>query len=199
MLAGLAFAVVGATAADAARESGAVIRPGRSIGKFALGMTEQQVRARAGRPRYVIPRGRASFGQRVVEWQYGLAADYVVRLTGRPGRMRVSLVSTILRRERTRQRIGIGSRERTLRAAYPAIRCGTLNPPPPPGFPPDTTPYVHNGRECTLFSGSGARTIFRTEVVDKRFGITLEEYLSRAVVVEVVLATRACRRWSVSC
>ena len=195
----LAFAVVGATAADAARESSAVIRPGRSIGKFALGMTEQQVRARAGRPAYVIPRGRASLGQRIVEWQYGQAADYILRLVGRPGRMRVSLVSTTLRRERTPQRLGPGSLERTLRATYPALRCGPLKDPPPPGAPTYPGPYVDNKRDCTLFASNGARTIFRSSVTDKRYGVTADEFLRRAVVVEVVLATRACRRWRAEC
>jgi hypothetical protein len=199
VLAVLVVAVVGATVADAARESSAVIRPGRSIGKFALGMTEQQVRRVAGRPAYVIPRGRASLGQRIVEWQYGRAADYIVRLVGRPGRMRVSFVSTTIRRERTAQGIGTGSRERALRDAYPAIRCGPLNAPSPPGVPPPTNPYVDNGRDCTLFSSSGARTIFRTQVTDTRYGVTAEEYLRRAVVVEVALATRACRRWRTEC
>jgi hypothetical protein len=198
-LVGLTLGATASATADGARQSGAVIVPGRSIGKFALGMTEQQVRRAAGRPTYVIPQGRASFGQRVVEWQYGLGADYVVRLVGRPGRMRVSLVSTALRRERTAKRIGPGSRERVLRDAYSAIRCGPLNASPPPGVPQDPTPYVDNGRDCTLFAANGARTIFRTEVVGTRYGVTAEEYLRRATVVEVVLATRACRRWRTEC
>jgi hypothetical protein len=199
VLAVLALAVVGATTADAARQSSAVIRPGRSIGKFALGMTEQQVRRVAGRPTYVIPRGRASLGQRIVEWQYGRAAGYILQLVGGPGRMRVAFISTTLRHERTTQGVGTGTRERRLREAYPALRCGPLQTPPPPGAPPQTNPYVDNGRDCTLFASGGSRTIFRTKVVDKRFGITLEEYLSRAVVVEVVVSTRACRRWRLAC
>jgi hypothetical protein len=198
----LALAAVGATAsvtADAAREASLVIRPGRSIGKFALGMTEQEVRRVAGRPAYVVAQGRASLGQRRVEWQYGAAAQYIVRLVGRPGRMRVTFVSTTLRRERTPQGIGTGSRERALRDAYPEIRCGSLNPPPPPGAPADTNPYAANGRDFTLFSARGTRTIFRTQVTDTRYGVTVEEYLRRAVVVEVVVSVSACRRWRPTC
>jgi hypothetical protein len=198
-LVGLMLGAIASATADAAGDSSAVIRPGRSIGKFALGMTEQQVRARAGRPTYVVARGRASFGQRVVEWQYGRAAGYIVRLVGRPGRMRVSLVSTTLRRERTPQRVGTGTLERVLRRTYPAIRCGDLTPPPPPGAPPPTNPYAADSRDCTLFSSSGSRTIFRTGVPDTRYGVTVDEYLRRAVVFEVVVATRACRRWQISC
>jgi len=198
-LVGLVIGAIASATADAARDSSGVIRPGRSIGTFALGMTEQQVRARAGWPTYVIPRGRASLGQRVVEWQYGPAADYVVRLVGRPGRMRVSLVSTMLRRERTAQRVGPGTLERVLRRTYPAIRCGDLTPPPPPGAPPPTNPYAADSRDCTLFSSTGSRTIFRTGVPDRRYGVTVDEYLRRAVVLEVVIATRACRRWQISC
>jgi hypothetical protein len=55
----LALAVAGAAGsaiAEAARDASMVIRPGRAIGTFRLGMTEQQVRRAAGRPTYVIPR-----------------------------------------------------------------------------------------------------------------------------------------------
>jgi hypothetical protein len=140
-----------------------------------------------------------SLGQRRVEWQYGTGAEYIVRLVGRPGRMRVTFVSTTRRRERTPQGIGTGSRERALRDAYPGLRCGSLTPPPPPGAPPDQNPYAANGRDCTLFSGGGTRTIFRTQVTDTRYGVTVEEYLRRAVVVEVVVSVGACRRWSPVC
>jgi hypothetical protein len=183
----LAFAAVGATAspvADAGSESSMVIRPGRSIGKFRLGMTEQQVRRVAGRPTYAVPRGRASFGQRRVDWQYGPGAEYVVRLVGRPGRMLVTSVSTILRRERTPQGIGPGARERSLRRLYPSVRCGDLTPEPlGPGM--RRQPYADNHRACTVFSPRGTRTIFRTAVDD--IGLTVEEYLRRAVVVEVLV------------
>jgi hypothetical protein len=194
VLAVLAFAVVGATAADAARESTAVIRPARAIGKFTLGMTEAQVRRAAGRPTYVVPRGRLAFGQRLVEWQYGPTASYIVRLAGRPGRMRVSFVSTILRRERTSQGLGVGTPERALRRAYPTLRCGELRPIYPPGSRLGPAPYVDDNRNCTLFSARGARTIFRARVPD-RGAVTRDQYLRRAVVYEVVVSTGPCRRW----
>jgi hypothetical protein len=173
---------------DAAGESNLVIRTGRAIGKFELGMTQQRLLQVAGRPRYVVQRG-SSFGQRTVEYQYGFGAEFIAILFGRPGRMRVVEVSTTVRRERTPRGIGTGSRESALRRAYPSIRCETLTPPPPPGIPPRNTPYVVHDRDCTLFSGRGARTVFKTAVPDKR-GVTAAQYLRRAVVVEVLVSSR---------
>ena len=194
-------ALVGAasTTADASRRTTALIRPGVGIAKFRLGMTEQQVRRAAGRPTYVLARGRVSLGQRRVEWQYGAAAGYIVRLVGRPGQMRVAFVSTTLRRERTQQRVGPGTPERVLRRVYPTVRCGDLTPAPPPGAPPPSNPYAADGRDCTLFSARGTRTIFRTAVPGTRYGVTVAEYLQRAVVVETVVALGPCRRWSPVC
>jgi hypothetical protein len=180
--------------ANAARESSAVIRPGRAIGKFALGMTEQQLRRIAGRPNYVVPRGQLAFGHRLVEWQYGPTASYIVRLAGRPGRMRVSFVSTVLRRERTSQGVGVGTPERALRRAYPTLHCRSLTPSVPPWSRMGPTPYVENARQCTLFSGRGTRTIFRTHV-EERGAVTRDQFLRRAVVYEVVVSTGPCRRW----
>jgi hypothetical protein len=198
----LALAAVAATAsvsADAARESSMVIRPGRSIGKFALGATEQQLRRAAGRPAYVVAGGRTSAGQPIAEWQYGLAADYIVRLVGRPGRRRVTFVSTMLRRERTPQRVGTGTLERVLRRTYPTIRCGPLGAQVPPGAPPNRTGFVDNRRDCTLFSARGTRTIFRSQVPDRRYPVTAEMFLRRAVVNEVIISIGPCRRWSLAC
>lgn len=187
----LGVAAVGGASADAARESSIVIRPGSSIGKFRLGMTEQELRRVAGRPTYVVQRGRAPFGQGRVEWQYGPGADYIVYLLGRPGRMRVRAVSTWLVRERTPQRVGPGSRERAVRAAYPPLRCGSLaNPPLGPGM--TRHPFVKDQRDCTLFSPHGTRTIFRTEV--QPIAETAAEYRRRAVVTEVVVSRGPCPR-----
>lgn len=176
-----------------------MIRPGVSIAKFRLGMTEQQVRRAAGRPTAVVRHPRAAFAQRTVELQYGLGAGYVVQLAGPLGRMRVNFVSTTLRRERTSNGIGTGSLERVLRERYPALRCGPLNAAQPPGTPGDRTPYVDNRRDCTLFSGRGSRTIFRSQVTGKRYGVTAEEFLRRAEVVEIAVSLRPCRRWNASC
>jgi hypothetical protein len=168
--------------AGTAPESTLVIRPGRAIGKFELGMTQQRLLRVAGRPRYVVPRG-SSFGRRTVEWQYGFGAEYIVRLFGRPGQMRVTRVSTTVRRERTPQGIGPGTRERVLRRAYPSIRCERLLPL---GV---QRQYVSGRRECTLFSPSGRRTIFRSEFVTG-YGVTAAEFLRNAAVTEVTVAAR---------
>ena len=113
VLAGILSAA--STTSEAARDSSAVIRPGRSIGKFALGMTEQQLRRVAGRPTYVVQPRRGQFARRTVEWQYGAGGDYIVQLAGSPGRMRVNFVSTMLRRERTPRGVGPGTLEGVLR------------------------------------------------------------------------------------
>jgi hypothetical protein len=136
----------------------------------------------AGRPRYVVPRG-SSFGRRTVEYQYGVGAEYIVRLFGRPGQMRVTSVSTTLRRERTPQGIGPGSPERTLRRVLRTVRCERLLPT---GL---QRQYVDHTRDCTLFSPSGTRTIFRTGV-DSNYGVTAAEFVRKAAVVEVIVSTR---------
>jgi hypothetical protein len=46
-----------------------------------------------------------------------------VTLRGPRGAVRVSLIGTISRRQRTPEGLGIGSAERRLREAYPALRC----------------------------------------------------------------------------
>jgi hypothetical protein len=182
------LAAVSVSRGEAASRATLVIRPGESIGKFALGMTQHRLVRVAGPPRYVVARGRSGFGQRRVDYQYGFGAEYVVTLVGRPGQMRVTSVSTTLPRERTRRGIGVGSRERALRRAYPRIRCGTLAPPPPPpGI--DRQPYVENDRDCTLFSGRGTRTIFRTAIAEG-IAITAEQYLRGAIVLEIVVTAR---------
>jgi hypothetical protein len=134
-----------------------------------------------------------------VEWQYGAAGDYIVQLAGSPGRMRVNFVSTMLRRERTPRGVRPGTLERVLRERYPTLRCASLEKPNPPGVPPDRTPYVDGTRDCTLFSASGARTIFRSNVIDRRYPVTADQFLRKAVVVEIMVALRPCRQWSIAC
>jgi hypothetical protein len=179
-------AAFSAPASEGASAASQVIRTGRSIGKFQLGMTQQRLLQVVGRPRYTVPRG-SSFGLRTVEYQYGFGAEYRVILRGRPGRMRVVEIGTIVRRERTPRGIGTGSRESALRRAYPSVRCGPLHPPPPPGIP--DRPGIVDRRDCTLYSGRGTRTVFRTQVFNDRV-LTAEEYLRKAVVVEVVVTSR---------
>ena len=92
-------------------------------------------------------------------------------------------VSTTVRRERTPQGVGPGARERLLRRTFPSLRCERL---PPTGV---ALRYVSHSRDCTLFSASGTRTIFRT-AVDSNYGVTAAEFVRKAVVTEVVIAAR---------
>ena len=156
-LAAAAAAVVAAGTSAAAPQSDLVIRPGHGIGKFRLGMSAAEVRRAAGRPTFVVPRAR-TFGLVTVEYQYGLGADYIATLVGRPGRLRVTRISTIARRERTPKGVGPLSTERALLRAYPAVRCTRLRTGNIGGVP-----YLATlTRTCTLFAPSGRRTVFRT-------------------------------------
>jgi hypothetical protein len=151
----LAAAVAAVT--TAAPASDLVIRPGQGIGKFRLGMTEPELRRAVGRPRYVVPRA-PTFGLRTVEYQYGLGAEYIAVLVGRPGRLRVTRISTVARRERTPKGVGPLSGERALLRAYPGIRCTRLREATRAGLT-----YLETlTRTCTLVTPSGRRTIFRT-------------------------------------
>lgn len=121
----LAGAVVVLAAASAALARPAVaetaIRPGVGIGPIRLGMTEQQVRRALGRPDNVQ---RARAGRiYVVSLNFYLRGDYRVTLRGPRGAVRVSLVGTVSRDEKTPNGLGIGSSERDLRRAYPTLRC----------------------------------------------------------------------------
>jgi hypothetical protein len=161
------------------------IAPGRSIGKVRLGMTQPQVRATMGTPRSIVRR-RGGFGRSIVEYEYGFA-EYVVRFLGRPGRLRVVRVATTLRRERTREGLGVGWPERAVLHAFRTARCERLR----------TRQYgavrivVSGQRRCTLFDAAGRRTIFTSSPVRSGFGGFLEPtaWLRRARVLEVAVAT----------
>jgi hypothetical protein len=176
-------AAAGGTA-EAASQASRVIRPGMGVGKLNLGMTEAEVRRAMGQPWAVIRRP-AGFGLRSVEYQYDLAA-YTVRFVGARGRLRAVRITTIVRKERTPKGIGPGSLERDLVRAYPGIRCGRLRL----ARDGDGTVFVAtNGRECTLTTIGGRRTIFRTSVsLPTRETLTVAKYLRRARIDEVVVA-----------
>lgn len=187
---GLLAAATTAAGAPAAPQRDVLIRPGAGIGKFRLGMTEAELRKAVGRPRYVVPRA-PTFGLRTVEYQYGLGAEYIATLVGRPGRLRVARIRTIARRERTPRRIGPFSGERALLRAYPGVRCTPL----PERTRAGITYLETLSRTCTLFTASGRRTIFRTGWAApdpppgrSRIKPTLGNYSRYAVVTEVIVS-----------
>ena len=143
LIAAAMLAGVAAGPATAATEENALVRPARGIGKLSLGMTTAQVRRALGRPVYVrrIPRG---FGRTLVEMSYWLDG-WTVRLANRGGVLRVVYIDTTLRRERTRQGLGVGSTERQLRRVYPRLSCRGV-----PGYL----------TECVAGSRSARHTVF---------------------------------------
>ena len=180
----VALALTSAAAATPGAER--VIRPGVGIGKLRLGMTEAQVRRAMGRPRFVVTR-RAGFGLRSLEYQYGLA-EYTVRLFGPRGRLRAVRVGTTLVRERTPRRVGVGTTERAILRTYPAVRCEPLKTELFGSIRVVRTVQ----RECTLLAPSGRRTIFTTDVLERRYEvITPRMWARRAEVIEVSVANPA--------
>ena len=120
----VAAAALGVPSAGAAPETTTLIVPGRSIGKIRLGMTFAQVTAVLGRPNVVNQTRRTVFGRYVeYDWAWG---RWIVGFTGRGTELRVSLVGTSIRRERTREGVGAGtSYDALLRAYRPrGLRCG---------------------------------------------------------------------------
>ena len=125
----MAFSQAGA----AAPERNEVIRMGTGIGKIQRGMTLQQVRRAFGGPPPVVYR-RDNFGARgryvelgwefpgrtawdPVTWQIGF------RSASRKGPLLVTRVVTTARSQRTPQSLGVGSRARDIKRAYPEATC----------------------------------------------------------------------------
>ena len=184
--AGLVAVAIASASATATPSGSRVIRPAVGIGKLRLGMTEAQVRRAMGRPRFVVSRP-GSFGLRSFEYQWGLAA-YTARLSGPRGRLRAVRVGTTLVRERTPNGLGVGSTERAVLRAYPAMRCQPLRT-----YRSGSIRIVSTvQRECTVFARSGRRTIFTTDVQERMFEIiTPEMWARRARVIEVSVALPA--------
>ena len=106
------LAVASALAVPAAR---AVIVPQHGIAGVRLGMTQADVRAVLGPPRRVV-RGSNEFGR------YGEFRYRALRIVFQ-GERNVTFVSTTRRSERTAGGIGVGSPQRRVRQAIPAVRC----------------------------------------------------------------------------
>ena len=154
-----ALALVVALLAPGATASDLLIRPGAGIGKVDLGMTEAQVRGVLGRPDWTV-RTPKSFGRIEVELQFG-AADYIVRLAGPRGRLRVAAVGTGVPRERTLEGFGVGTLERRLVRAFGArFRCERLRT----RREGSTVVVTTRLRRCSLAGPRGTVTEFNTAV-----------------------------------
>jgi hypothetical protein len=188
-LAALVAALTAATA-GARSDANAVIRHGVGIGKVRLGMTEAQVRAALGKPSSTLDEA-GSFGRRTHELQYDGSA-WLVRLGGRP--LRVVQVATTLRRERTREGLGVGSFERDVLKAYPRLRCERLRTGPFPGSP-NSRMLLTQVRECVLDTGRGTQTVF-SSVIERKVPwerLLPEDWEPRARVLEVAVRADSLR------
>ena len=162
----------------------ALIRPGKSIAGVALGMSEADVRAKLGRPTAAIRR-RAGFGRVDVELQFR-QADYTVRLAGRPRALRAVAVSTILRTERTRDGLGVGTLERTLlRRLNRSLRCEALRTRREGAY--RVVSYEQTSRSCVARAAGGGETAWTTSPRRHRHNkvLTESEWLAEARVIAV--------------
>ena len=168
----------GASARDA------VARPGVSVGKIKLGMTEAQLRAAMGKPNYVVEKA-GTFGRVRVEYQYGALAEWSVELAGPRGNLRVTSVLTYLKSQRLPNGLGVGTRERTLTRTYGRrLECQRWPTYTYRGIVYVGRPYELElpTRTCSLPGPAGAATIF----VSKLPGYErMAKYIPQAVVQEV--------------
>jgi hypothetical protein len=181
---GPAAAVAALLLAPGASGSSELIRPGKSIAGVALGMGEAEVRAKLGRPTYTIRR-RAGFGRVELELQFD-DADYRVRLTGRPRTLRAVAVSTILRKERTSDGMGVGTLERTVIARLGrTARCEALRTRQAGAY--KVVSWEQTSRRCVARAPGGGETVWVTSPGSRRFNRVLREteWLAAARVIEV--------------
>jgi hypothetical protein len=147
-VAALAAAALAVGSAGAAPSRDTLIRPGQGIGKVNLGMTVAQVRAALGRPASTVRREEIAFGGEYVELQWAEGV-WTVGFRTRAGTLRVVRVATAKTTQRTRQRLGIGSRPRHLVAVYPRATCVTRGGGPWPGT---WVVVTHAGGRMTAFA-----------------------------------------------
>ncbi len=149
MIVALLVSSLAAAPAQSAQESNLVIVPGRQIGKVRVGMTFAQVKAVLGKPTVVNKNRRVGFG-RYVEYDWGWG-NWTVGFSGRGSSLRVSLIGTTLRRERTRDGVGVGTPQAVMRQR---LRDDGVNCPRIAGAPPELT------RTCRLGSRARGLTFF---------------------------------------
>jgi hypothetical protein len=161
-----------------------LIRPGKAIGGVALGMSEAQVRAAFGRPEATIRR-RSGFGRVEVELQFDAAA-YTVRLAGPSRSLRTVAVSTIARRERTRDGLGVGTYERALLRRYGgSVRCEALRTRRE--GPYMIVSWEQTSRRCVVRGSGGGETVWVTSPQRHHHNKVLKEseWFAQARVIEV--------------
>jgi hypothetical protein len=156
--------------------------PGQQIGKVRLGMTLPQVKTVLGKPTVVNKNQRTGFG-RYVEYDWGWG-NWTVGFSGTGSTLRVSLVATGLKRERTRERVGVGVAERRVVGAYRTrgLRC------PKVVVERGQPPFPYEYTVCRLVARDGVTTYFRD-------GCAIpcpNGY--EPVVIEVVIRSRAAPR-----
>jgi hypothetical protein len=184
--------VVLAAGASGAPGDGDRIRHGLGIGRVKLGMTYAEVRRVLGGPQTVDRRERLRDGRRYVEfsWDFGW---WTVGFLGRPGKLRVALVQTANRSERTVEGLGVGSRERAVRSAL-RVRCAEVSERPARS---GVGPFE---RRCTYASHRGRETAF---VLGHQAGLPPWNWNQNEQVVTAVRvhlrAADYCFRGSYSC
>lgn len=180
IVAALAIAALATASATAAPQRELVIIPGQQIGKVRIGMGLAQVRGALGRPTGLNKRQRTAFGEYVeYDWGWG---RWTVGLSGRAPNLRVSLIATTTRRERTKERVGVGTPAARVASVYRdrGVRCRTSS--------------IAGGRTfyldaCRLPSRTGNITYFALEFecADPRYGRSTCPYGKRIDIVYEVL------------
>ena len=179
-------AAVVAAAASAAPQRNELVRPGVSVGKIKLGMTDAQLRRAMGKPTYTLQHA-SSFGRRVIEYQFGATANYVARLAGPRGDLRVVSTYTVLRSERLPNGFGVGTQEVKIRRTYGSkLQCDAWDT-----FRQQSKTYITGNRECRLPGPRGSMTVFVSTIADNGYYTPADiDRVARVFEIGVRKATR---------